>query len=325
MGVEATLICVDNSEYSRNGDFSPSRLAAQVDASGLIASAKLSEHFENTVGIVCFAGRGSRLIAAPSNDLGTFLSGLQLVTPYGESEFIKGIQTAQLALKHRLNKSQQQRIICFFASPIKEDRTHYVMLGKLLKKNNVSIDIINLCNDVATEEKLAALHAAVNNNDTSHYLHCKAGGDMLLSEMILNSPIMQGTDVGGMAAGYNSNLGDFGVDPEMDPQLYMALRMSLEQEEERVRKETAKHAANNGAEHPTQTLTIADVENQIKDMAAIQIVPLPRVMEMVMTSEGNPELLESLIYSLPEVDLEDERFKELVDKLKELLPMLPLG
>ncbi|GIX64625.1 ubiquitin interaction motif family protein [Babesia caballi] len=322
MGVESTLICVDNSEYSRNGDFEPSRLAAQVDAIGLIASAKLSEHFENSVGIICFAGRGSRVVVAPSNDLGTFLSGLQLVKPYGESEVIKGLQTAQLALKHRLNKSQQQRIICFIASPVREDCAHYVTVGKLLKKNNVSLDIVNLCEDAATEEKLLALHEAANINDTCHYLSCKAGSDMLLSELVLNSSIMQSGEGSGGSVRYNTNLGDFGADPDMDPQLYMALRMSLEQEEERIRKQNTNTAS--ASDGPLPALSMTDVENEIRDMAAITVLPLPRVMEMVMTSEGNPELLESLIYSLPEVDLEDERFRDLLNKLKELLPRLQL-
>lgn len=118
MNIEATLICIDNSEYSRNGDFVPTRLEAQMDAVGLIASSKLAEQFENSVGIVCFASNGSRLLTAPSNDLGMFLSDLHTIKPYGQSDVIKGIHTAQLALKHRLNKSQQQHIICFIASPI---------------------------------------------------------------------------------------------------------------------------------------------------------------------------------------------------------------
>lgn len=309
MGIEATLICVDNSEYSRNADFSPSRLAAQVEAIGLIAGAKLSEHFENSVGIIRFAGKGSRLITAPSNDLGHFLAGLHGVQPYGESEVIKGIHTAQLALKHRLNKSQRQRIICFIASPLKEDISHYVSLGKLLKKNNVSLDIVNISNDEETEQKLLALHDSTNNNDTSHYLNCTPGGDMLLSDMLLNSALMQRADGGG-SAGMSSNLGEFGVDPDMDPQLYMALRMSLEEEEERLRRTKEAQAAEEVQMDPNvEPMTMTDVENELKDHPALEIIPLPRIVEMLMTSEGNAELLESLIYSLPEVDIEDPRIK----------------
>ena len=35
----------------------------------------------------------------------------------GKSDFMTGIQIAQMALKHRSNKSQRQRIVVFVASP----------------------------------------------------------------------------------------------------------------------------------------------------------------------------------------------------------------
>lgn len=37
MGLEATMILVDNSEYSRNGDFNPSRWEAQKDVINLLS------------------------------------------------------------------------------------------------------------------------------------------------------------------------------------------------------------------------------------------------------------------------------------------------
>uniref|UniRef100_A0A3B0NI54 VWFA domain-containing protein n=1 Tax=Theileria annulata TaxID=5874 RepID=A0A3B0NI54_THEAN len=303
MTIEAALICIDNSEYSRNGDFVPTRLGAQIDAIGLIASAKLSEQFENSVGIVCLARKGSQLLTAPSNDLGTFLTDLQTVVPHSQSDFIRGIQTAQLALKHRLNKSQQQRIICFVASPIVEPVKHFVKLGKLLKKNNVILDIIDISNNSETEEKLKALHSAVNNNDTSHYLCCKPCSGTLLSDMIFNSAVLYGQS-GGVGGGsqISQNLTDFGVDPEMDPQLYMALRLSLEQEEERLRKEATK------MQNKTES-TLTDIENELKGMEGLQVVPLDKCVEILSTSEGNPELLESLVYSFPDVDSEEPRIQ----------------
>ncbi|AFZ81200.1 hypothetical protein BEWA_006090 [Theileria equi strain WA] len=315
MVVEAALICIDNSEYSRNGDFAPTRLAAQIDAVGLIASAKLSEQFENSVGIVCLAHKGSQLLTAPSNDLGMFLSDLHTIMPSTKADFIKGIQTAQLALKHRLNKSQQQRIICFVASPILEPVKHFITLGKLLKKNNVILDIINLSNHSETEEKLKALHSAVNNNNTSNYLCCKPGSGYLLSDTILSSSILSGRDTDSSGQ-FSQNLADFGVDPEVDPQLYMALRLSLEQEEERLRKEAAKIQKSE--------ISMADIENAIKDLPGISVVPIDRCLEILTTSEGNAELLESLIYSLPDVDSEEQRVQELVAKLKEFLPHFQL-
>ena len=49
MSLEATVVCVDNSEWTRNGDFAPSRWHAQADAVNLLAGAKTQANPENTV------------------------------------------------------------------------------------------------------------------------------------------------------------------------------------------------------------------------------------------------------------------------------------
>jgi hypothetical protein len=54
-----------------------------------------------------------------------------------------GVQIAQLALKHRQNKNQRQRIVLFAGSPIDADKETLVKIGKKLKKNNVAVDIVN--------------------------------------------------------------------------------------------------------------------------------------------------------------------------------------
>eukprot|EP00920_Eleutheroschizon_duboscqi_P042824 GHVT01102043.1.p1 GENE.GHVT01102043.1~~GHVT01102043.1.p1 ORF type:complete len:146 (+),score=24.60 GHVT01102043.1:475-912(+) len=59
MPLEALLVCVDNSEWSRNGDFAPSRFESQRDASNLLASAKSSQNQESAVGVLTMAGQRS--------------------------------------------------------------------------------------------------------------------------------------------------------------------------------------------------------------------------------------------------------------------------
>lgn len=139
----------------------------------------------------------------------------------GEMNLAAGIQVAQLALKHRQNKKQQQRIIVFvgryllldyafssqyiyslsfqihhftfvFSSPIKHDKKALEMIGRKLKKNSVALDIVDFGEeDEGKPEKLEALLAAVNNNDTSHIIHVPPGpnalADVLLRLMILFS------------------------------------------------------------------------------------------------------------------------------------------
>ena len=48
---------MDNSEWSRNGDFAPSRWDSQVDAANIICEAKTQQNPENTLGIMAYAGR----------------------------------------------------------------------------------------------------------------------------------------------------------------------------------------------------------------------------------------------------------------------------
>jgi 26S proteasome regulatory subunit N10 len=61
-----------------------------------------------------------------------------------------------LALKHRQNKSQRQRVVIFSGSPIAEDEASLVKLGKKLKKNNVAVDVVAFANVDVNEAKLQA-------------------------------------------------------------------------------------------------------------------------------------------------------------------------
>ena len=47
---------LDNSEWMRNGDYSPSRLEAQADAAQLLANVKLQDNVENAVSIITMGG-----------------------------------------------------------------------------------------------------------------------------------------------------------------------------------------------------------------------------------------------------------------------------
>ena len=58
MVLEATMIVIDNSEYMRNGDYTPSRFAAQSDAVNLLFNAKTQSNPENTVGLMTMGGQG---------------------------------------------------------------------------------------------------------------------------------------------------------------------------------------------------------------------------------------------------------------------------
>ncbi|XWS40182.1 hypothetical protein CRYUN_Cryun18bG0118500 [Craigia yunnanensis] len=246
MVLEATMICIDNSEWMRNGDYSPSRFQSQTDAVSLICGAKTQSNPENTVGILTMAGKGVRVLATPTSDLGKILSCMHGLEMGGEMNLAAGIQIAQLALKHRQNKNQQQRIIVFAGSPIKYEKKALETIGKKLKKNSVALDIVDFGEDEdGKPEKLEALLSSVNNNDSSHIVHVPPGQNAL-SDVLISTPVFTGDGEGGSgfaaaaAAGGVSEF-DFGVDPNIDPELALALRVSME--EERARQEAAAKRA----------------------------------------------------------------------------------
>ncbi|KAI3462353.1 hypothetical protein Pfo_019016 [Paulownia fortunei] len=248
MVLEATMICIDNSEWMRNGDYSPNRFQAQADAINLICGAKTQSNPENTVGVLTMAGKGVRVLVTPTSDLGKILACMHGLEIGGEMNLTAGIQVAQLALKHRQNKKQQQRIVVFAGSPVKYDKKVLELIGRKLKKNSVALDIVNFGEeDEEKAEKIEALLAAVNNNDTSHIVHIPPGPSAL-SDVLISTPIFTGDGEGGSgfaAAGGVSGL-EFGVDPNLDPELALALRVSME--EERARQEAAaKKAAEEAA------------------------------------------------------------------------------
>ncbi|KAK7250816.1 hypothetical protein RIF29_33526 [Crotalaria pallida] len=306
MVLEATMICIDNSEWMRNGDYSPSRFQAQADAVNLICGAKTQSNPENTVGVLTMAGKGVRVLVTPTSDLGKILACMHGLEVGGEMNLAAGIQVAQLALKHRQNKKQQQRIIVFAGSPVNHEKKMLEMIGRKLKKNSVALDIVNFGeDDEGKTEKLEALLAAVNTNDTCHIVNVPPGPNAL-SDVLISTPIFTGGDGEGgsgfaaaaaaAAAGGVSGF-EFGVDPNLDPELALALRVSME--EERARQEAAaKKAAEDasrqekGGEQPASsqdatmmecdTVAASEGETKTNDMTDDENALLRQALAMSM-------------------------------------------
>ena len=60
------------------------------------------------------------MVVTPTVDLGRVLSAMSTVVVEGEPNVSASLQVAFLALKHRQNKHQRQRVVLFIGSPIKE-------------------------------------------------------------------------------------------------------------------------------------------------------------------------------------------------------------
>jgi 26S proteasome regulatory subunit N10 len=151
-----------------------------------------------------------------------------------------------LALKHRQNKSQKQRIIVFTCSPIEEDEKELVKLSKRMKKNAINIDIISFGElGDETTRKLEKFSEACQSTEGS-YLAVIQPSSNLLSDSLVTTPILGGDGSSGDtgAGGSGGDGGDagggsfeFGVDPSVDPELALALRMSYEEEKARQEKD----------------------------------------------------------------------------------------
>ena len=264
MVLESTMLILDNSEYMRNGDYTPSRMEAQHDAANLIVGAKTQNNPENSVGVLTILN--TELLVSPTDDMGKILSALHGIpvtsgsTRGGASgegtDIAAAIQVAHLALKHRRNKNGGQRVVVFLGSPVSCDAKALAKIGRMLKKNNVAVDVVLMGEDSfggsSNEEKMKELVQAANGaQDNCHLVTIPPG--VMPSDVLVSSPIVHGgtggdMDVsaaggGGAPAAGGMDFAEFGgVDPNMDPELAMALRVSME--EERARQQRAAAATN---------------------------------------------------------------------------------
>ncbi|GES85271.1 26S proteasome non-ATPase regulatory subunit 4 homolog [Rhizophagus clarus] len=312
MVLEATMLVLDNSEWMRN---------------------------ENTVGLLTMAGKGPEVLVTLTSDIGKILTALHNIKIGGKANLTTGIQVAQLALKHRQNKNQRQRIIVFVGSPIEADEKTLVKLAKKMKKNNVAVDIINFGEEAENTAKLEAFINAVNSGDNSHLVPIPPGPH-ILSDILISSPIIAGED--GVPAGFTASGGsnfEFGVDPNLDPELALALRISLEEEKARQEAEAAKAAGAAGSTQETQP-TSMDIDKTVGDnqndkteddmlaqalamssagearegdvqMEETEDEQMARALQMSMEggSEMNDQQFMGILQSLPGVDLSDPQIR----------------
>ncbi|XP_065185294.1 26S proteasome non-ATPase regulatory subunit 4-like [Sycon ciliatum] len=254
---EATMICIDDSDWMRNGDFLPTRLQAQEDAVNVICRAKQQESPENTFGVSTFT-RGKVLVTLTTT-LGNIITRLHQVEPTGAIDFVVGVRIAHLALRHRKVKNAKMRIVAFVGSPVKQDDAELKKLAMRLKKENVSIDIVNFGEIEENSGKLESFIKYVNGGKaeaTCHLVTIPASANQL-SDALMTSPIIgaSGNYSGGGSSGGGGAHGDFdfGVDPSADPELAMALRVSME--EERSRRQAEQRTTGEGSAEATTAST----------------------------------------------------------------------
>lgn len=122
------------------------------------------------------ASTSPQVLATLTQDIGKILQAISKASIGGASDLITSLNVASLALKHRENKNQRQRIVCFVGSPVagagagpsKGIEDSLVKLGKKLKKNNVAVDVVVFGDEgVEVEEPLRKFVEAVGSADNS--------------------------------------------------------------------------------------------------------------------------------------------------------------
>uniref|UniRef100_A0A8C5F4F5 26S proteasome non-ATPase regulatory subunit 4 n=1 Tax=Gadus morhua TaxID=8049 RepID=A0A8C5F4F5_GADMO len=245
MGLESTMVCVDNSEYMRNGDFMPTRLQAQQDAVNIVCHSKTRSNPENNVGLITMADN-CEVLTTLTPDTGRILSKLHAVQPRGNICFCTGIRVAHLALKHRQGKNHKMRIIAFVGSPVEDNEKDLIKMAKRLKKEKVNVDIINFGEEEINTEKLTTFINTLNGKEGagSHLVTVPPGPS--LADALLSSPILAGE--GGAILGLGASDFEFGVDPSADPELALALRVSMEEQRQRQEDEARRASVVSAAE-----------------------------------------------------------------------------
>ncbi|XP_048849749.1 26S proteasome non-ATPase regulatory subunit 4 [Brienomyrus brachyistius] len=267
MVLESTMVCVDNSEYMRNGDFLPTRLQAQQDAVNIVCHSKTRSNPENNVGLITMANN-CEVLTTLTPDTGRILSKLHAVQPRGKISFCTGIRVAHLALKHRQGKNHKMRIIAFVGSPVEDNEKDLVKLAKRLKKEKVNVDVINFGEEEVNTEKLTAFINTLNGKEgtSSHLVTVPPGPS--LADALLSSPILAGE--GGSMLGLGASDFEFGVDPSADPELALALRVSMEEQRQRQEEEARRVAAASAAEAGIPTSAGDESEEALLKMSVSQ-------------------------------------------------------
>ena len=95
MVLEATVFVLDNSDWMRNGDYTPTRLEAALDCVTMLFNAKTNSNPENTCALISSA-KSPSCLQTLTNDIGKILSAIHTIIPSGSNLLLTGVQIAQV-------------------------------------------------------------------------------------------------------------------------------------------------------------------------------------------------------------------------------------
>lgn len=275
MVLESVVICLDSSCYMINNDYSPvrTRWVCQVESAESISRRVINGHPESVVGILVTAGDNSTsLLSSPVRDLDVLVSKCRQVSLSGQSKLVNSLNKALLVLKFRKNRNGEQRIIMYVGSPVEGEDSNKSLLqevGRKLKLNNISIDIVSF-GDSATmernEELLNVLKESANKEGGRSSTVVQIGKD---DSFVATTDRLLAGDAnleGGGGSG-NSNVqfpNDFAGDNDDD--LMLALRISAEEAQAAARVGNNSDCNSNSNSSSSSATAAATADVSINNM-----------------------------------------------------------
>lgn len=242
MSQEAIVVCIDNTEFGRNGDFTPSRIASQVDAANVICGTKIQQNPESHVAILLMSEERFTVLSALSREVGKLLSAMSKVKSQGDrTSVVRAAKTSILILRHRPNKNMIQRCVLFVSGQVTDSESELEAVGKQLRKQGICVDVVLMRNDPQGEKVLGKLVAAANGDSGASG---QDGFSTMQSRLLLVPSVSEASNLvdclpqtsvlGGMARSSHGGDDDMGIDESLDPELAAAIKMSLEEEAQRT-------------------------------------------------------------------------------------------
>ncbi|XP_016105531.1 26S proteasome non-ATPase regulatory subunit 4-like [Sinocyclocheilus grahami] len=315
MVLESTMVCVDNSEYMRNGDFLPTRLQAQQDAVNIICHSKTRSNPENNVGLITLANN-CEVLTTLTPDTGRILSKLHAVQPRGVISFCTGIRVAHPYIIWTFFVMIYLNVKCVFVgSPVEDQEKDLVKMAKRLKKEKVSVDIINFGEEEVNTDKLTMFVNTLNGKEGvgSHLVTVPPGPS--LADALLSSPVMAGE--GGTIMGLGASDFEFGVDPSADPELSenALLKMSTAPALPDFSRMTEDEQIAYALQMSMQGGEFGSSEAMDVDTGAAADSEAPKEDEEDYDVMQDPEFLQSVLENLPGVDPNNEAIRNAMGSL----------
>ena len=317
MVLEATILCLDNSDWCRNGDYYPSRWESEIEASNLIIENRCEKNPENSLGVISMAGKRVELHSSLTNDESRLLDAIRAINLSGECDFLSALNISVLSLKHRMNKTQKQRIILFVGSPIKNTVKEIEQLAKKLKKNSISVDIISFGHVEENRDILNKFLAGVNNANSSSLIEVPVGAYIM--ESLLTSPVLgEGFDqmpneqpqVGGAP---NVNQQGVGL-TQFERDLNLAMQMSLQEANKDVKPEETKKPEEINEDDELEKAKLLSLQENEKVMKKENE---KKEKEIANAALENADFIKDILEEVSDQKVKEEDVKDIMNEIKQ--------